>query len=230
MRTPEAPAPRPPLTRDRVLRAAVDLADRDGLPALTMRRLGAELGVEAMSLYKHVANKGQILDGIVELIVGQIETPSAGADWKQAMRLRATSARAVLARHSWAIGLLESRGSLGPAAMRYLDAILGSLRSAGFPIEDAAHALWLLDSYVYGHVIQETSLAPASSPPSASRPGSASEPGWAPDLLTEYPHLAELAEHAAGSDYSVDREFQHGLDLILDALERDVASAPDLRR
>ena len=154
----EDTSPRPPLTRERVFQAAVDLADRDGLGALTMRRLGAELGVEAMSLYKHVANKEEILDGIVEVVVGEIETPREGADWKEAMRRRAISAREVLGRHSWAIGLLEARGSTGPKALRYLDAILGNLRSAGFSIENAVHAFWLLDSFVYGQVIQETSL------------------------------------------------------------------------
>ena len=186
---------RPRLTTDRVLRAAVDLADRDGLGALTMRRLGAELGVEAMSLYKHVANKEAILDGVVELIVGQIEIPSPGAQWKQAMRRRACSAREVLAGHSWAIGLLESRGSPGPATMRYLDAILGNLRSAAFALEDAVHALWLLDSYVYGHVIQEASLSPAStSPPGTERPASVLEQA----TMAEYPHLAELGRTRAG--------------------------------
>ena len=131
-----------------------------------MRRLGAELGVEAMSLYKHVANKEEILDGVVELVVGEIAIPGEGSHWKDAMRQRAISAREVLASHSWAIGLLETRGSMGPAAMRYLDAILGNLRSAGFTIENAVHAFWLLDSYVYGHVIQETTLSRgARSPP-----------------------------------------------------------------
>jgi AcrR family transcriptional regulator len=205
-----------------VLRAAVDLADREGLGALTMRRLGAELGVEAMSLYKHVANKEAILDGVVELIVGQIEIPGAGADWKQAMRRRACSAREVLAGHSWAIGLLESRGSQGPATMRYLDAILGNLRAAGFALDDAVHALWLLDSYVYGHVIQETSLAPAvASPPGTETAAPVPEQA----AMADYPHLAELAEHARRADYSVDREFRYGLELILDALERAAAPA-----
>jgi len=220
--TSETAGPRPRLTTDRVLRAAVHLADRDGLGALTMRRLGAELGVEAMSLYKHVASKEAILDGVVELIVGQIEIPSAGAEWKQAMRRRAFSAREVLAGHSWAIGLLESRGSPGPATMRYLDAILGNLRSAGFSIEDAVHALWLLDSYVYGHVIQETSLSPASTPP----PGTElTESVLEQATMAEYPHLVEVAEHARRSDYSVDREFTYGLDLILDALEQTATPA-----
>ena len=222
MKTGETTGPRLPLTTERVLRAAVDLADRDGLGALTMRRLGAALGVEAMSLYKHVANKEAILDGVVELIVGQIEIPHAGADWKQAMRRRACSAREVLAGHSWAIGLLESRGLLGPATMRYLDAILGNLRSAGFSLEDAVHALWLLDSYVYGHVIQEASLSPANtSSPGAEPTASVLEQA----AMAEYPYLVEVAEHARRSDYSVDREFGYGLDLILDALEQAATPA-----
>jgi len=202
-------SPRRPLTKGRVLQAAVDVADREGLGALTMRRLGAELGVEAMSLYKHVANKEEILDGIVELVVGEIEIPSEGADWKEAMRRRTVSAREVLSRHSWAIGLLEARGSRGPTARRYLDAILGNLRSAGFSIENAVHAFWVLDCYVYGHVIQETSLAFNSSEELTDSAG--------PD---EYPHLVEIAQPARMSAYSFDNEFEFGLDLILDALER----------
>ncbi len=214
--------PRPRLTTDRVLQAAVDLADRDGLGALTMRRLGAELGVEAMSLYKHVANKEAILDGVVELIVGQIEIPSQDTPWKQAMRQRAVSARSVLAGHAWAIGLFETRGSMGPATMRYLDAVLGNLRSAGFTIQNSVHAFWLLDAYVYGHVVQETSLAPAGTPPPSTE---STESVLEKAALAEYPNLAELAEHARRSDYSVDREFGYGLDLILDALERTASPA-----
>jgi AcrR family transcriptional regulator len=196
---------RPPLTRERVLRAAVDLADREGLGALTMRRLGADLGVEAMALYRHVANKEEILDGIVDLVVGEIEIPVGDEDWKEAMRRRATSARAVLARHSWAIGLLEARGTRG-SSLRYLDAILGNLRAAGFSLEDAAHAFWLLDSFVYGHVVQETSLARAPSGQAAGVD------------MAEYPHLLEVGEHARNEGASVDREFVFGLELILDAL------------
>jgi AcrR family transcriptional regulator len=201
-------SPRRPLTKGRVLQAAVDVADREGLGALTMRRLGAKLGIEAMSLYKHVANKEEILDGIVELVVGEIEIPSEGADWKEAMRRRTVSAREVLSRHSWAIGLLEARGSRGPTARRYLDAILGNLRSAGFSIENAVHAFWVLDCYVYGHVIQETSLAFNSSEEMTDSAG-----------FDEYPHLVETAQPARRS-YSFDNEFEFGLDLILDALDR----------
>jgi AcrR family transcriptional regulator len=198
------------------LQAAVNVADREGLDALTMRRLGAKLGVEAMSLYKHVANKDEILDGIVEFVVAEIDIPSDSADWKEAMRRRAISARQVLCRHSWAIGLLETRGSTGPAVRRYLDAILGNLRSAGFSIENAVHAFWLLDCYVYGHVIQETSMQLSTTEEMTESAESV------PEQITtnEYPHLVEIEERALRSEYSFDREFEFGVDLILDALDR----------
>jgi AcrR family transcriptional regulator len=216
MRTDETSPPRAPLTKGRVLQAAVDLADREGLDALTMRRLGAELRVEAMSLYKHVASKDEILDGIVERVVAEIEIPGGGADWKEVMRRRAISVRAVLSRHPWAIGLLETRRSMGPNLRRYVDAILGNLRSAGFSIENAAHAFWLLDSYVYGHVVQETSLSFSTSEVTNESGESILE-----QITTnEHPHLVELEEHALRSEYSFDNEFEFGLDLILDALER----------
>jgi AcrR family transcriptional regulator len=214
--TSKNPSSRLPLTRQRVLRTAVDLADREGLGALTMRRLGAELGFEAMSLYKHVANKEEILDGMVELIVGQIRIPEPGADWREAMRRRASSAREVLSQHSWIIGLLEASGSSGPATMRYRNAILGNLMAASFPIEGAAHAFWLLDCYVYGQVIQETSMAPNTPDDPAE-----SEP-TAPDrtAMSEYPHLIAMYEHAQTFGYTFDGEFEFGLELILDGLER----------
>ncbi len=205
--TEKTPTTRPPLSRDRVLAAALDLADRHGLEALTMRRLGSELGVEAMSLYKHVAGKDEILDGIVELVLVEIELPPADVEWKDAMRERARSVRDVFRRHAWAIGLLESRSG-GRAAAVYVDAIIGVLRSAGFTVDDAAHAFWLLDSYVYGHVVQETSIT-------GTPPGDGTEEG-AGDL----PHLAELTRRAAVAGFQVDTEFEFGLELILDGLER----------
>jgi AcrR family transcriptional regulator len=207
---------RAPLTRDRVLRAAVDLADREGLGALTMRRLGSELGVEAMSLYKHVANKEAILEGIVEIVIGEIALPDEGANWKEAMRRRAMSAREVYSRHSWAIGLLEGRSTMGPVALDYVNAVLGSLRSAGFSIEDAGHAFWLLDSFVYGHIIHETSLGFDTTAASTEATRSIAEQA----TTKEYPHLLEIAEHALRNEYSVDIEFEFGLDLILDGLDR----------
>jgi AcrR family transcriptional regulator len=190
--------------------------DREGLGALTMRRLGAELGFEAMSLYKHVANKEEILDGIVELVVGEIEIPRDETGWREAMSRRAISARAVLVKHSWAIALFEGRGSSGPAALRYIDSILGNLMSSGFSIEQAAHAFWLLDCYVYGQVIQETSMP---------TPDDATEStGTAQTTLNEYPHLAAMYEHAQELGHSFDGEFEFGLDLVLDGLERHRAT------
>ncbi len=204
---------RPPLSRDRILRGAVELVDRDGLGALTMRRLGSELGFEAMAFYKHVANKDEILDGMLELVVSEIEIPEGGSEWREAMRRRAVSARAVLGRHSWAIGLLESRGYQGPVTMRYLDAILGSLTSSGFSIENAAHAFWLLDCYVYGQVLQETSMGPSAT-------GASTVSGLPPDLASQFPNLAALYDQAAMFEFTFDGEFEFGLELILDGLDR----------
>lgn len=203
------------------MRAAVDLADRDGLGALTMRRLGSELDVEAMSLYKHIANKDEILDGIVDLVFGEIEIPSEADDWKEAMRRRATSAREVLSRHSWAIGLVEARDSTGPTVLRYQNAILGNLRSAGFSIENAAHAFSLLDSYVYGRVIQENSTPIRSSEEWTDSRESILEQ----EMIGEYPHIVEIMENAGRIGFSFDGEFEYGLQLILDALEQTATSA-----
>jgi AcrR family transcriptional regulator len=205
-------ASRAPLTKDRVVHAAVDLADRDGLGALTMRRLGAELGVEAMSLYKHVANKEEILDGMVEHVIGEIEIPAEGAEWKEAMRRRAISARKVLSRHSWAIGLMEAGVSPGPTTLRYRDAIIGNLRSAGFSMENAAHAFSLLDSYVYGQVIQEISLSRGMTDTAASTLDQTA--------MNEYPHLVAMYEHALTFEFTFDGEFEFGLELLLEGLER----------
>ena len=213
---------RAPLTRERILSAAVDLADQAGLDALTMRRLGSELGVEAMSLYKHIANKEDILDGIVELVIGEIEIPSEGADWREAMTRRATSARKVLGRHSWAVGLFESRNSTGSTVLRYVDSILGSLRSAGFSVSDAAHAFWLLDSYVYGHVVQENSMSLETRNEKTEAVATSAEPPTA----EEYPHLAEAQEDALRTGYTFDGEFEFGLNLILDGLEKLRSSVP----
>ena len=215
---------RVPLSRERIVQAAIHVADREGLQALTMRRLGAELGVEAMAVYKHVSGKDDILDGMVELVVSLIEAPGHGMDWRDAMRRRARSARDVLTRHSWAIGLFDSRRSMGPNQLRYVDSILGSLRSAGFSIDDAAHAFSLLDSYVYGHVVQEMSMSGASEPGEPPGPALDSEA-----LSTEYPHLAEMAAHALGGTFSFDGEFEHGLEVILTALEPG-AVRPDAGR
>ena len=204
------------LTHDRVIRAAVELVDGQGIDALTMRRLGSSLGVEAMSLYKHVRNKEAILDGIVERVVGEIGSPAdEHLPWQEALRDRAVSSRRVLRAHPWAIGLLESRRPLGPGQLRSLDAALGSLRSAGFAIEEAAHALWLVDAFVYGQVVQETSQ---QLPPSAEA-APAAEEALAQMAASGYRYLDEIAQHALTSAFSVDEEFDFGLSLILTALE-----------
>ncbi len=151
-------AARTPLNRDRVLRAAVAFSDERGIASLSMRKLGDVLGVEAMSLYNHVANKSELLDAMVDVVFGEIALPAPGSGWRTAMRRRATSARDVLARHRWAIGLMESRTSPGPATLRHHDAVIGNLREGGFSIEMAAHALSVLDSYIYGFALQEANL------------------------------------------------------------------------
>jgi len=200
-----------------VLRAAVAMADRGGIESVTMRSLGQKLGVEAMSLYNHVANKDDLLDGLVDLAFGEIGLPEAGSDWKEAMRLRAMSVRQMLIRHPWAVGLMESRATAGPANLRHHDAVIGSLRKAGFTIDMAAHAYSVMDSYVYGFALQQVNL-----------PAGAGE--YAPDAAQaflrqfradEYPNLAEMVvEIAMKPAYDYGNEFEFGLDLILDGLER----------
>ena len=215
--TGEAAARRAPLSRDQVLQAAVALADEGGVGALSMRRLGQVLGVEAMSLYNHVAGKGDLLDGMIDVVFGEIGLPPAVGGWKSAMRARALSARAVLGRHRWAIGLMESRKTPGPATLRHHDAVLGCLRGAGFSIELTAHAYSLLDSYIYGFALQEASL-PFGSPEETAQ-GANEIAGQMP--AGEYPYLAELATtHILQPGYQYGSEFEIGLDLILDALER----------
>jgi len=164
-----ADTPRPRLNRERILRAAIDVADNEGLDALTMRRLGAQLQVEAMSLYKHVANKDEILDGIIDQVIAEIELPAAGSDWQEAMRQRARSAREVFVRHSWAVGLYEKRDNAGPGVLGHVNDTIGILRSAGFPIEEAAHAFWILDCFIYGQVVMESSFSFEGEPDAAIR-------------------------------------------------------------
>ena len=220
--TGQAGTRRAPLSRDQVLRAAVTLADEGGIGALSMRKLGQALGVEAMSLYNHVAGKGDLLDGMIDVVFGEIGLPD-GDGWQQAMRRRAISAREVLGRHHWAIGLMESRRSPGPATLRHHDAVLGCLREAGFPVELTAHAYSLLDSYIYGFALQEASL-PFDTGEEAAQVAqdiSAMMPGG------EYPYLTEMAVvHVLQPGYQYGQEFETGLDLILDALERAAGREP----
>jgi AcrR family transcriptional regulator len=215
--TGESATRRAPLSRDQVLRAAVILADEGGIGALSMRKLGQALGVEAMSLYNHVAGKEGLLDGMIDIVFGEIGLPDGGEGWRQAMRRRAISAREVLGRHRWAIGLMESRRSPGPATLRHHDAVLGCLREAGFSVELTAHAYSLLDSYIYGFALQEASLPFDTGEEAAQVAQDIS--AMMPD--EEYPYLAEIAAvHVLQPGYQYGEEFETGLDLILDALER----------
>jgi AcrR family transcriptional regulator len=217
-------AGRAPLSRERVIRAAVAVAGEKGVAALSMRAVAGALGVEAMSLYHHVPGKEDLLDGMVDAVFGEIDLPPAGTDWADAMRHRAGSARAALLRHPWAVALMDSRGRPGPATLRHHDAVLGALRAGGFSVEGAAHAVSLIDSYLYGFVIQELST-PFRGP--------AESGGAAAALLRElpggaHPHLAEVAAaHAGGPGPDHDREFAFGLGLILDALRRYANGEPD---
>ena len=161
-RTVRQPA-RETLTRRRVLHAAVELADTGGLETLSMRKLGEAVGVEAMSLYNHVANKEDLIDGMIDLVFGEVEVPTPGDAWRQSMRQRAISMRLVLSRHRWAIGLMASRSTPGPATLRHHDAVLGCLRQGGFSLVLTAHAISVLDSYIYGFAVQEKAL-PFDSP------------------------------------------------------------------
>jgi AcrR family transcriptional regulator len=207
---------RNPLNRERVLRAALVLADTGGIDALSMRKLGEELGVEAMSLYNHVANKDDILDGIVDLVFSEIALPAERAEWKRAMRKRAISAHEALLRHPWAPPFMQSRTKPGPATLRHHDSVLGSLRNAGFTLVMAAHAVSVIDGYVYGFALQQINI-PLQSREQVAEVGQ--------DILRqmagEYPHLAEMiTKHAMKPGYDYGKEFEFGLDLILDGLDR----------
>jgi AcrR family transcriptional regulator len=199
------------------LEAAVALADREGLASLTMRKLAAELGVEAMSLYHHIANKDQMLAGMVDVIFGAIDLPSREVEWKTAMRRRAISAREVLARHSWALTLVESRRNPGPATLRHHDAMLGCLRSAGFSVAMTAHAVSLVDSYIYGFALQARNM-PLGTPEEVADVSSAVLEQMP---AGDYPHLVEIIEeHALKPGYNYSQEFEYGLELVLDAVEK----------
>ncbi|MEV6214688.1 TetR/AcrR family transcriptional regulator C-terminal domain-containing protein [Nocardia sp. NPDC051833] len=207
--------PRTPLTRERVLRAAIDLADQEGLDALSMRKLAKAVGVEAMSLYNHVANKEDLLDGIVDLVVAEIYVPRADGDWRAELRHRATSAHEVLLRHRWATGLLGSRVNVGPAMLRYIDATLACLITAGFTYEQADRAWNALDSHIYGFTLQAINfpLDPAEYASAAQR--------FLPLIPTEtHPYMHALAALVIDGTHSGIADFTFGLDLLLGGLEQ----------
>lgn len=209
--------PRVPLSRERVLRAAIDLADRDGIEALSMRRLGQELGVDAMAIYRHVRDKDDLLDGVVEVVVGEIDRPAATDGWKATLRGQVMAARAVMLRHPWAPPVLEERGTAGPAALAQIDAVLGTMLAGGFSMELAHHALHALSSRIFGFhqdLFDDSGRAPD---PEA-------EAQMVAMLSVTFPALGELAKSASHEGglgrCDDDVEFAFGLDLALDGLER----------
>ena len=215
---------RTPLSRERVLRAAIALADERGAESLTMRNLAKELGVEAMSLYNHVAGKTDLLDGMIELVFAEIEPPAAGGDWKAELRRRALSTRAALSRHPWAIGAMEGRLNHGTANLRVHDAVLGCLRTAGFSLEMTVHAYSLQDAYIYGFALQQSDMS--SRTPQDFAAEAQRQMRDYQDVLGEYPNLVEVVGgHVAEVGYDYDQEFLFGLDVILDRLEQLMADA-----
>ena len=220
-------APRGHLNKERVFRAAVDLADREGLESLTMRKLAGELGVGAMSLYYYVPNKDELVIGMVDIVFAEIELPPTDSDWQTAMRRRALSTREALNRHRWAVGLMESQAMPGPASIRLHDAVLGCLREAGFSIEMTIQAYSVLDAYIYGFALQEKTVPFDSAEDAASlaqeqvrQLEAQAQDQRLAVLADEYPYIAEVvAGHVAKVGYDFGHAFEYGLDLILDALE-----------
>jgi AcrR family transcriptional regulator len=213
------PAKRQPLSRERVLRAAVALADESGFASLTMRKLAKKLGVEAMSLYNHVSSKDDLLDGMIDVVFSEIEVPSTEVDWKAALRKRAVSTREALTRHRWAIGRMEGRAYHGPANLRLHDAVLGCLRAAGFSIEMAVHAYSVQDAYIYGFALQERDMSSENATDFAAE--AQRQMREYETVLGDYPHLVEVVGgHVAEAGYDYTTEFVFGLDLILDGLDR----------
>ncbi len=215
---------RRPLTRDRVLRGALTLADEIGVEAFTMRKLAAALDVKPMTIYHHVSGKEQILDGIVDQVFAEIALPPTDLDWRAAMRRRCLSAREVLNRHPWAPPLMESRTSPGPATLRHHDAVLGCLRGGGLSLDATAHAYAILDSYLYGFTLQEAQLPFL---------GDADLGELAEQILQAfpagaYPHFVEFTtQHALRPGYSFGSSFEVGLDLILDGIPQGQPSSQD---
>jgi AcrR family transcriptional regulator len=205
------------LTRERVLRVAMDIADRGGLEALSMRKLGQALGVEAMAFYHHFANKDEIVDGLIDLVFDEVEIDATGRDWRETMRRRALSLRAALSRHPWSVGLMESRRRPGPSNLRHHDAVIGTLLAGGFSMAGAAHAYSLLDSYIYGFALTKLNLPFRS----AEQVSDVAAEMLQPFPADQYPNLvAFITQHALRPGYDYDEEFEPGLELVLDAIAR----------
>ncbi|HEU5224107.1 MAG TPA: TetR/AcrR family transcriptional regulator [Candidatus Lumbricidophila sp.] len=204
------------LNKQRVVIEAVRIADREGVDGLSMRRLASALGAGAMSIYHYVANKDQLLDAMIDIVFAEIELPPADIDWQSAMRREAVSAQQVLARHPWAIGLMESRTTPGPANLRHREAVTACLRRAGFSVLMATHANWMLNSYVYGYALQAASLPFGTADELADMTEDVYLPQLPPD---EFPYLNESAAALLADGYDPTEEFAFGLDLVLAALE-----------
>jgi AcrR family transcriptional regulator len=213
MEAPRRPGRKPKVSREQVLDAALALADESGLGAVTMASVGARLGVEAMSLYRHIGNKEEMLDGLVDRVFAEIEVPADASDWHDAMRRRAVSAHAALQRHPWAIGLMESRTQPGPATLGHHDAMLALLFRAGFDGRRATRVYNLLDSYIYGFALQEATL-PFSSPAEME----ALSDQVLAAMAGAYPNLARVQQDLVGSGFAYADEFEAGLDIIMGAL------------
>ena len=216
-------APQIPLSRERILLTAILLADKGGFDSLSMRKIAQELGVQAMSLYNHVANKDDLLDGIVDIVIGEIEVPDLGVDWQTAMRRRATSAHEVLLRHPWATMPIVSRINVGPAMLRYIDATLGCLWEAGFSVELVDRAWNAIDNHIYGFTLQELNF------PILFQRGYANKTteyvkvaqDYLPNIPADkYPYMNRLTYHIIEGHYDGIADFNFGLELILDGLEQ----------
>lgn len=207
------------LTRERILKAAVDLADVSGMEDFTIRKLATALGVAPMNIYHYLSSKDEIVDGMVEVVFGEIELPSEDEDWKTAIRRRCLSARAALGRHPWAAPLMESRPVPGPANLGHHDAVIGCLRRGGLSIELTAHAYAILDSFVYGFAFEESTL-PSGDKDMADIAAEMDQS----DFLADYPHVAELSqEHVMKPGYDFGDSFEFGLDLLLEGIDRAIA-------
>lgn len=209
---------RPPLSRERVVAAGVELADGEGIEALSMRKLAQSLGVEAMSLYHHVANKDELLDGMVDVVFAEVHAPTTEGRWQDQMRRRCESLREVLLRHPWAVGMLNSRRSPGMATLQHHDDVIGCLLAGHFTMRGVGQAFAALDSYTYGFVVQELSLPMMNGE---------DEGDLADEIMGSIPEgallnlVAMATDYVAREDYSFANEFSPGLDLIINALERD---------
>lgn len=220
-RTEEA-ATRAPVNRDLAVERAVAVADGEGIEAVTMRRLARELGVEAASLYHHVSGKDEILDGLVDMVSAEIELPSGTDGWRPAIRQRAHNTRAVLRRHPWAVALMASRTTPGPATLRLLEAGIRHFREGGFSVEAAAHAISAVDSYVHGFVLQEVNL------PFRNESELAAMTGAIMDQFprADFPYLFELTiEHVLQPGYNYGNEFDVGLEVVLDGIDTRLGRA-----